>query len=69
VPVPWQEACCCKCPSSSFTPQLALEALSDDWRREEYEMEAAPVLYLAYARQVTGDVLHADDGGAHAGRS
>jgi hypothetical protein len=32
-------------------------------------MEAAPVLYLAYACQVTGDVLHADDGGAHAGRS
>jgi hypothetical protein len=41
--------------------------LSVDWRREEDEMEAAPVLYLSYARQVTGGVLHAD-GGAHAGR-
>jgi hypothetical protein len=37
------------------------------WRREEDEMEATPVLYLGYARQVTGGVLHAD-GGAHAGR-
>ena len=31
-------------------------------------MEAAPVFYLVYARQITGDVLHAD-GGAHVGRS
>jgi enoyl-[acyl-carrier-protein] reductase (NADH) len=46
----------------------ALEALSVDRRREEDEMEAAPVLYLGYARQVTGEVLHAD-GGAHARRS
>jgi hypothetical protein len=68
APLPWQEACSCKWPSSSFTPQLALEALSVDWRREEYEMEAAPVFYLVYARQITGDVLHAD-GGAHVGRS
>jgi enoyl-[acyl-carrier-protein] reductase (NADH) len=30
-------------------------------------MEAAPVMYLSYAHQVTGEVLHAD-GGAHAGR-
>jgi enoyl-[acyl-carrier-protein] reductase (NADH) len=30
-------------------------------------MQAALVLYLSYARQVTGEVLHAD-GGAHAGR-
>jgi len=30
-------------------------------------MEAAPVLYLSYAHQVAGEVLHAD-GSAHAGR-
>jgi hypothetical protein len=53
---------------SSFMPQLALQGLRVDWRREEDEMEAAPVLYPAYPRQVTGVVLHAD-GGAHAGRS
>jgi hypothetical protein len=58
--VPWQETCCCKWPSSSFTSQLALEALSVDWRQEEDEIEAAPVLYLGYARQVTSEVLHAD---------
>jgi len=68
APVPWQETCCCTWPSPSFTSQLALEALSVDWRREEDEIEAVPVSYLSYARQVTGEVLHAD-GGAHAGRS
>jgi hypothetical protein len=66
-PVPWQETCCCKWPSSSFTSQLVLEALSVDWWREEDAIEAAPVLYLGYARQVTGKVLHAD-GGAHTER-
>jgi enoyl-[acyl-carrier-protein] reductase (NADH) len=31
-------------------------------------MEGAPVFYLVYARQITGDVLYAD-GGAHVGHS
>jgi hypothetical protein len=30
-----------KLPSSSFTPQLALGALSVDWRQEKEQMEAA----------------------------
>jgi len=45
----------------------ALEALSVDRLREDDEIEAAPILYLSYAHQVTGEVLHAD-GSAHAGR-
>jgi hypothetical protein len=31
-------------------------------------MEAAPVLYLSYAREVTGDVLHAHGGAQASGR-